>query len=314
MEKKQLFNPTKTIITDIQTSANITIAQLKYNCNEVANIISLENAFKNNYVIIKEMVQQRVNSVELENLSNSYIFILDGDMIKGAKQNRVINTSILVAPKGTAIIPVSCVEEGRWEETDEDFDYSMDIAHNSIRYSKLNHINNKSSLEFDFQANQRNVWNNVEEIIHCLDVKSPTNSHTDTYKQLDDELVSSTSNFDINEESNGILILVNNKIISCEIFNNKKLYSDYFNKILVSAAMEAKMKKINHTIEKLDAEKINNKLVNMFKEYQNNIDNVKSNQAVCEGDEMRLNCNDRAFYGLVFFNEAIHKNVQIKLD
>ena len=52
----------------------------------------------------------------------------------------------------------------------------------------------------------------------------------------------------------------------------------------------------------------------MFKEYQNNIDNVKYNQAVCEGDEMRLNCNDRAFYGLVFFNEAIHKNIQIKLD
>jgi hypothetical protein len=314
MGNEQLFNESKTNITDVQTTGNITIAQIKYESKEVENIISLESAFKSNSVTITELKEQQVNAVELHNLSNSYIFILDGDIIKGAKQNRVINTSILVAPKGKAIIPVSCIEEGRWDDTDDNFNYSMHIAHNSIRYDKLNQINNKNKKEFNFRASQQTVWNNVEKNIHCLVAESPTKSHTDMFEKFNVDLESMTNHFDIHKDSNGILIFVNNKLISCEIFNSKKLYSDYFNKILISAAMEAKIKNNIKVSDKIDLQKAKIKLKNIFKEYQDNIDNVKSNKAVCEGNEMRLNSNDRSYYGLIFSNEAIHKNIQAKLD
>lgn len=314
MGNEQLFNESKANITDVQTTGNITIAQIKYDSKEVENIISLESAFKSNSVTITEIKEQQVNAVELNNLSNSYIFILDGDIIKGAKQNRVINTSILVAPKSKAIIPVSCIEEGRWDDTDDNFNYSTHIAHNSIRYDKLKQINNKNKKEFNFRASQQTVWNNVEENIHCLVAESPTKSHTDMFEKFNVDLESMTNHFDIHNDSNGILIFVNNKLISCEIFNSKKLYSDYFNKILISAAMEAKIKNNIKVTDKIDLQKAKMKLKNIFKEYQDNIDNVKSNKAVCEGNEMRLNSNDRCYYGLMFSNEAIHKNIQAKLD
>ena len=42
------------------------------------------------------------------------VLILDGEEIVGARQNRLVNLTILVEAQQTLHIPVSCVEAGRW--------------------------------------------------------------------------------------------------------------------------------------------------------------------------------------------------------
>ena len=48
------------------------------------------------------------------NKSEVMVLILDGEELVGAKQNRIVNTTILIPAKETVLIPVSCVEQGRW--------------------------------------------------------------------------------------------------------------------------------------------------------------------------------------------------------
>ena len=42
------------------------------------------------------------------------VLVLDGEELVGAKQNRIVNLTILVPPRTRLPLPVSCVEAGRW--------------------------------------------------------------------------------------------------------------------------------------------------------------------------------------------------------
>lgn len=53
--------------------------------------------------------------IQVVNLGPSWVLLVEGQILIGLKQNRALNTSVLIAPGGTTVIPVSCVEEYRWQ-------------------------------------------------------------------------------------------------------------------------------------------------------------------------------------------------------
>lgn len=64
----------------------------------------------------------------LENISNHKIILLDGEELIGAKQNRILNTTVLVDKQTKLNIPVSCVEAGRWNYESESNVFTFQIA------------------------------------------------------------------------------------------------------------------------------------------------------------------------------------------
>src|SRR5262249_17010261 len=55
-----------------------------------------------------------VPTLKVVNKAGKLVFLMAGEQLIGAKQNRVLNTSIMVPAAGEVPIPVSCVEAGRW--------------------------------------------------------------------------------------------------------------------------------------------------------------------------------------------------------
>ena len=59
--------------------------------------------------------------LSFENPSAEKILLVDGDELVGAKQNRILNLTILVGAGQKVVIPVSCVEQGRWRYRTAEF-------------------------------------------------------------------------------------------------------------------------------------------------------------------------------------------------
>ena len=62
-----------------------------------------------------------VPSLLLKNRSKHPVLLLDGEELVGAKQNRIMNLTILAPPGQDLVIPVSCVEAGRWSAASPEF-------------------------------------------------------------------------------------------------------------------------------------------------------------------------------------------------
>ncbi|CUU10152.1 hypothetical protein JGI2_00440 [Candidatus Kryptobacter tengchongensis] len=113
MLKPNLFNQVK--IGEAQKFENMTVYPMFSLSDGKVEYITLDEALKMKSVKITEIsTSGAVNHIKVENLSDLPILILEGEELIGAKQNRTLNTTVLIKEKSETIIPVSCVEQGRW--------------------------------------------------------------------------------------------------------------------------------------------------------------------------------------------------------
>ena len=94
--------------------------------------------------------QGTVENIGLKNLSVFHTLIIDGEAVIGAKQNRIAQTTIILSPKSETIIPVNCVEKGRWSYSqDRSFKRSEFSISPKMRDRKADLIKKRQSLKID---------------------------------------------------------------------------------------------------------------------------------------------------------------------
>ncbi|MCZ7537542.1 MAG: hypothetical protein M5T61_17650 [Acidimicrobiia bacterium] len=73
-----------------------------------------------------------VPELAVENPLDARVLLYDGEELVGAKQNRILNASVLVEAKSTLTIPVSCVERGRWSRRSEHLVAGTHVSHREL--------------------------------------------------------------------------------------------------------------------------------------------------------------------------------------
>lgn len=175
-----------------------------------------------------------VNTIIVNNMSMYFLFMMDGDILMGAKQNRILNTSVLISPKSKIDIPVSCVERGRWSNSSRVFHRSDFTVSPNFRASKSSSVNENLKRNKKYEVNQTYIWDTVENEMHIHKIHSPTSDYNSVYKNLRNEL---KDKFKPVNEANGAALFYGNKILNADIFGTKQLYLHYFDRILNAASV-----------------------------------------------------------------------------
>lgn len=105
--------------------------------------------------------------------ADTMVLFLDGEELIGAKQNRILNTSVLLPARAKVRIPVSCVEQGRWRYASPHF-RSGGQAPADLRARKAPSVTRSLREGIGARSDQSAVWEHVAERMADLGVSSPT--------------------------------------------------------------------------------------------------------------------------------------------
>ena len=133
-----------------------------------------------------------VPELAVENPLADRVLLYDGEELVGAKQNRILNVSVLVEAKSTLTIPVSCVEQGRWRHVSAEFGGGGSISHAQLRRRKAE---TQAAQPLARGVAQSEVWDELSEKSLRMSVDSPTGASADLYRAHERDLRSLESVF-----------------------------------------------------------------------------------------------------------------------
>jgi len=131
--------------------------------------LTLKEALEKRLLVITEVsAEASVPELKVINNADVPVLLLDGEEVAGAKQNRVLNTSILVKEKSELIIPVSCTERGRWSYQTDEFFNSENIMSFKIRSKKAANVTDSLKESGSYHSDQGAIWDGIQEMSLCL--------------------------------------------------------------------------------------------------------------------------------------------------
>jgi hypothetical protein len=227
-------------IGDSTVFENLTIFPMFLDESAERSYLTLDEALSQNSARITEISESgSVPDLQFVNDGDKPVLLLDGEELVGAKQNRVLNLSILVPAKSTISIPVSCVEHGRWSYKSDQF-FSEDRVHfSSGRSAKAASVSMSMSSGGSRHSNQGEVWDDIAEKSSRLGVSSPTDSMSDIYEEKRhsiDKFVNSTTAAD---QQIGGIFCIDGAVAGIDMFDVPHTFNQLFSKLVRSYALDA---------------------------------------------------------------------------
>jgi hypothetical protein len=239
----------------------------------------------------------------VNNQTDHLILFLEGEELRGAKQNRVLNTSVLVAAKSNIKIPVSCVEQRRWRYTSRLF-----ASGGSYGSSKLRHILKQSVLKsvkegIGHRSDQGEIWKEVDRQRESLGSHSVTGAMADTYETYKDRLAEYRDRLKYVEGVTGLAVAVGKKVVSVDLFDKPSTCRKVWHRLLTGVIMDAlEAGTADERVEKADTEKLLMTLRDSSWE---------QTKAVGEGDEYRCGSGDKHASALVYDGTVVHGSLVV---
>ena len=129
-------------------------------------------------LVVDELDEASVPALRVRNPSDKPVLVVEGEHFLGGKQNRAVNTSVLVPALADLEIPVSCLERGRWgrrraARRDEEF------TPHAVRMQANAGVAESMRRRGSHDGDQAAVWHEVDALLSRASVESGTGAAAD---------------------------------------------------------------------------------------------------------------------------------------
>jgi hypothetical protein len=227
-------------IGEAQNYRNLTLYPVYSDTFEGNGYILLDDALKTKKFIVTEIDDAgHVPELKVCNKLNTDVLILEGEELIGAKQNRIVNTSILVGKDMDIVIPVSCVEQGRWHYRSKAFYSGKATLYAELRKKNVKAVHSTLTKYSTYHSDQGEIWDDILAKKERLSVHSQTDAMNDIYKSYDKELRKYEQAFCCHRDQVGFISMIDGKVIGCDIFGSGFVLRKVYKKLMRSYILDA---------------------------------------------------------------------------
>jgi hypothetical protein len=207
---------------------------------EPPDYLLLEDAIAQDLARVTELTASgSVPELRFENKSDQPVLLLDGEELVGAKQNRVLNVTVLAPPRQTILIPVSCVEASRWHMQAPEFKTAEHVLYSLARANRTAHVTASMRDSGTRRSNQSALWNDIAEKSSRMKATSPTRAMSAVYKKHALSINEYVDAFDCDALQAGVLFVIPGHCMGVDLFDHPTTLHRLFPKLVRSYALDA---------------------------------------------------------------------------
>ncbi len=201
----------------------------------------LEEALRAGTLTVEETeMGGTVPALRLTNTGPDRVLLLDGEELVGAKQNRIVNTSVLVDARTTLSLPVTCVEAGRWRQDTARFEAGGSHYNARGRQKKVAEVSASLARSGRADADQNRVWSDIEGKLSRMAVAAPTNALHDVTRTYAGDLEAYQNALGTPEPGQvGVLFALGRDLVGLDCFDQSKTLAALLPKLVASYALDA---------------------------------------------------------------------------
>jgi hypothetical protein len=199
-----------------------------------------DDALADGTAVVEEVSEGgNVPYLSVENRGGTPVLFLEGQELRGAKQNRVLNTTILVAANAKTVLPVSCVEQGRWHYTSRHFAGSDGHSSTKLRSVLKASVGGAARAGRGHGSDQGAVWAEVGRQMSSHGAASATMAMSDTYAARRADVDEHVSRLAYPDGATGLAVAVGSRVVAVDVFDRPETCRKVWSRLLTGAAMDA---------------------------------------------------------------------------
>ena len=287
-----------------KTVKNLTLFPLSGNPASLLDYLMIDLALDSNQAPVEEVSEGgSVPELRLVNKSEKVLLVPDGTELVGAKQNRIVNATLLIPPKSTTKIPVSCVEQGRWGYRTQGFRSSPHHAAHRLRKEMLMHQKMSLKEKRGYESDQGKIWSEVRNISDEVGFHSPTSALHDVYEGKKGDIEDYLGKFKVQAKQTGAVFFLGDRFEGLELFDKPSTFSKLFKKILSGVTLGALASK--PVKGEIDVDGLRDEVTKLFGEFDQALFE-KYNAPVGIGEDWRYEGQISIGKCLYFEGDLIH--------